>query len=360
MDMVTKGGDKQKRIGEKMLDDLKYIHERDAQDALGVAAKQWQQLTHRFDTSFTPSKPILNVVLAGMGGSALPGVFLGSWPKFNVPFEIVRGYDVPAYTGEQTLFISSSYSGNTEETLTALNAAEERGAQIVVIAAGGQLADHAREKNYPLFEIPGGIQPRMSSFFFLAAFVALFAPLGLIGENRQHELAEVADWLKDKSDSWAADVPAKDNQAKTIAQELMGKTVIMYSGPLLFPAANKWKICFNENAKNLAWSNQYPEFNHNEFIGWSSHPVDKPFAVVEIRSNLENDRVQKRFEVSERLLSGKRPEPFVVRPEGDTVLKQLLWSSVLGDFTSIYLALLNGVNPTPVDLVEKLKAALNE
>ena len=343
-----------------MLDDLKYIHERDAQDALGVAAKQWKQLAYIFDTQISVGDPVLNVVLAGMGGSALPGVFLGSWPTLNVPFEIARGYSVPTYVGEKTLFISSSYSGNTEETLTALHEAEQRGAQIVVIAAGGQLADHARDNNYPLFEIPSGIQPRMSSFYFLAAFVQLLQPLGLIGEGRQTELAEAAAWLEKQADSWGADVPAKDNQAKTIAQELMGKTVIMYSGPLLFPAANKWKICFNENAKNLAWVNQYPEFNHNEFIGWSSHPVDKPFAVVEIRSNLENERVQKRFEVSERLLSGKRPEPFIIRPEGDTILQQLLWSSVLGDFTSIYLALLNGVNPTPVDLVEKLKTALND
>jgi glucose/mannose-6-phosphate isomerase len=136
--------------------------------------------------------------------------------------------------------------------------------------------------------------------------------------------------------------------------------VVVYSGPLLFPAANKWKICCNENAKNLAWANQYPEFNHNEFIGWSSHPTEKLFAVVEIRSNLENERTQKRFVITERLLSGKRPMPIVVEPKGDTHLQQLLWSSMLGDFVTIYLALLNNQNPTPVDLVEKFKAELNK
>jgi glucose/mannose-6-phosphate isomerase len=135
--------------------------------------------------------------------------------------------------------------------------------------------------------------------------------------------------------------------------------VIVYSGPLLYPAANKWKICCNENAKNLAWSNQYPELNHNEFIGWTSHPVDKPFGVVEIRSNLENARTQKRFVVTEKLLSGKRPAPIVVTPVGENYLQQLLWSSMLGDFVTIYLALLNNQNPTPVDLVEKFKAELN-
>ena len=116
----------------------------------------------------------------------------------------------------------------------------------------------------------------------------------------------------------------------------------------------------NENAKNTAWDDQYPEFNHNEFIGWSSHPVEKPFAVVEIRSQLEHPRVQKRFVVTERLLSGKRPSPIVVEPKGDTLLKQLLWGIAMGDFVSVYLALLNNVNPTPVDLVEKFKVALDE
>ena len=114
----------------------------------------------------------------------------------------------------------------------------------------------------------------------------------------------------------------------------------------------------NENAKNTAWTNQYPEFNHNEFIGWSSHPVEKPFAVVEFRSNLEHERVQKRFEVSERLLSGMRPSPIVITPKGETLLQQLAYSFALADFASIYVAVLNGVNPTPVELVEKLKVEL--
>lgn len=340
-----------------MLDDLKVLNEKDPQDALGVCANQWQYLAKDFDAQFTPGAPVQNVVLAGMGGSALPGVILGSWPGLKVPFEIVRNYAVPAYVNQNTLFISSSYSGNTEETLEALQHAEEQGAQVVVVAAGGKLAAAAKEKGYPLFAIPDGIQPRMATFYFLNAFVKILAPLGLTVAD-VNELADASDWLRGELEKLAPTVPTENNPAKQIALELMGRTVIMYAGPLLFPAANKWKICFNENAKNTAWCNSYPEFNHNEFIGWSSHPVDKPFAVVEIRSNLEHQRVQKRFEVSERLLSGKRPSPLVVEPQGDTVLKQLLWSIAMGDFVSVYLALLNGVNPTPVDLVEKLKVEL--
>jgi glucose/mannose-6-phosphate isomerase len=342
-----------------MLDDLKMIHDRDAQDALGVADKQWQQLQYKFDVAVPDLSDIQNIVLAGMGGSAIPGVFLRTWPGTLVPFEIVRDYELPAYVGPNTLFISSSYSGNTEETLSALSEAEARGAQIVVTASGGKLADKAREKEYPLFVIPGGIQPRMCSFYFLAAFVQLLEPLGLVPKGSSDKLSATGDWLKDQTANWQPEIPTDNNPAKKLALELIGKSVVVYSGPKLFPAANKFKICLNENAKNVAWVNQYPELNHNEFIGWSSHPEQKPYAVVEIRSKLENERVQKRFVITERLLSGKRPAPEVVEPEGDTLIKQLMWSSNFADFTSIYVALCNGLNPTPVDLVEKLKTSLD-
>ena len=342
-----------------MLDDLKYIHERDVQDALGVTEKQWKQLEHKFPVSFRPKHDIHNVVFAGMGGSAIPAVFLQSWPGVNVPFEIVRNYHLPKYVSKNTLFVASSYSGNTEETLSALHDAEAKEANIIVMTTGGKLLEHAKSKNYPIFEIPAHLPPRMSVLNFLAACVRAFEQVGLIATGSHVLLHETAKWLEQQVSAWKPTAPASINLAKQIAQELMGKTVIVYSGPLMWPAANKWKININESSKNLAWANQYPEFNHNEFMGWTSHPVDKPFAVVEIRSNLEYERVQKRFEVSERLLSGKRPSPIVVEPQGDNLLEQLLWSTVLGDFVSIYLALLNGVNPTPVELVEKLKTALD-
>ncbi|MDB5182079.1 MAG: bifunctional phosphoglucose/phosphomannose isomerase [Candidatus Saccharibacteria bacterium] len=342
-----------------MLDDLKMIHDRDADDALGVAEKQWQQLQHRYEVDLAGFGDIANVIVAGMGGSAFPAGFLRSWPGTLVPLEVVRDYNIPSYVNEKTLFISSSYSGNTEETLAAIKEAEAAHAQIAVVAAGGKLAAYAKEKGYPLYTIPGGIQPRMSSFYFLAALVQLLEPLGLVPHGSDVELQAAGEWLKDQTASWRAEVPTRDNSAKQLAQELMGKSVVIYSGPKLFPVANKWKICCNENAKNVAWVNQYPEFNHNEFIGWSSHPVDKPYAVVEIRSNLEHERVQKRFVVSERLLSGKRPAPEVVEPKGETLIQQLLWAANFGDFTTLYLALLNGLNPTPVGLVERLKVELD-
>lgn len=340
-----------------ILDKLQVLSQRDPQGALAVAINQSKYFSASFDATYTPSGPVETIVWAGMGGSALPMVVVQSWPRLTIPFEVVRDYAIPPYVSGKTLFIASSYSGNTEETLEALAAAEVKGAQIAIVASGGKLAEIAAEKNYPLFEIPGGIQPRMATFYFVSAFLAIIKPLSVTVEDVS-ELTTVGEWLHGEASPFAADVPTSDNYAKQLALELVGKTTITYAGPLLFPAANKWKICMNENAKNTAWTNQYPEFNHNEFIGWSSHPVEKPFAVVEIRSNLEHPRVQKRFEVSERLLSGLRPSPIVVVPRGETLLKQLAYTFALADFVSIYVGILNGVNPTPVELVEKLKKEL--
>lgn len=344
-----------------MLDDLKFIHQRDGEDALGVADKQWQQLQYSFEFKTESLKPdqVDNIVYAGMGGSAWPAKFLQSWVGHSKPFEIVNDYSLPKYVNEKTLVIVASYSGNTEETLSALSDAEAKNAQVTVLTSGGKLLEAANQKNHAVLQIPTGIQPRMSTFYFIAAYACLFKHLGLINDDRIAELSETSQWLSQQTASWRPEVAASGNPAKQLAQELAGKTVIVYSGPLLFPSANKFKICINESAKNLAWVNQYPEFNHNEFIGWSGLPVVKPFAVVEIRSNLENPRIQKRFEVSEKLLSGKRPSPEVITPEGDTILKQLLWTAVFCDFVSIYLALINNVDPTPVELVEKLKAELD-
>lgn len=340
-----------------ILDNPQVLSQRDPQDALGIALNQCDYFSATFDATFEPNGTIENIVWAGMGGSALPMVVVQSWPRLKIPFEVVRNYDIPPYVNEKTLFVASSYSGNTEETLEALSHAEAAGAQIAVVAAGGKLTDIATEKGYPLFSIPGGIQPRMATFYFVSAFLAIIRPLGVAVEDVS-ELQSVGPWLREQLGAFVAETPTNENYAKQLATKLVGKTTITYAGPFLFPAANKLKICMNENAKNTAWTNQYPEFNHNEFIGWSSHPVEKPFAVVEFRSNLEHERVQKRFEVSERLLSGMRPSPIVIEPKGETLLQQLAYSFALADFVSIYAAILNGVNPTPVELVEKLKVEL--
>jgi len=342
-----------------VLDDLKMIHERDSQDMLGFAEKQIGQLAHEFELrGDVQSGVIQNVVYGAMGGSALPALFVQSWPQSSVPLEIVRGYDLPAYVDSKTLFIASSFSGNTEETLGALVQAEDRGAQIAVITNGGELRRIAEEKGYLLALLPQSFS-RLSLLYSFRALLQILETAGVVREEFRPQLEQTARRLNEALAAWRPDVPTSKNQAKQIAQELIGKSVVVYSGPKMYAAAYTWKINCNENAKQVAWVNQYPELDHNELTGWSKQPVVKPYAVIELRSSLEYPRIQKRFTETERLLSGMRPAPIVVDIEGSTVLDQLAWAMLLGDYVSLYVALLNGLDPAPLPLVDKLKQALS-
>jgi glucose/mannose-6-phosphate isomerase len=328
---------------------------------LGIAGKQPQQLRHDFDLQgwSPPENSFDNIVYAGMGGSALAAYFSTSWPAYKVPFEISRQYNIPAYVSSRTLFIASSYSGNTEETLSALAQAEERQATIVVIAGGGKLQQIAQDKNYTFILMPKAEQPRYAALYNLKALIQLISAAKLWNENDTIEsLHKTVEFLESNIGNLAPDVPTAQNPAKQLAQELMGKSVVVYSGPLFAPVAYKWKISFNENAKNVAWQGILPEFSHNEFIGWSSHPTNKPYAIIDLISSFDHPQITKRFDISARLLSGKRPQPNTVEAKGNNLIEQLLWTAIFGDFVSLYLGLLNGVNPTPVDLVEKMKTEL--
>lgn len=340
-----------------VLDDLKMIHERDAQDALGVAESQWTQLLHNFDIPTIEGK-FDNIVYAGMGGSSLSASLSLAWPGYKVPFEICRTYDIPAYVSEKTLFIAASFSGSTEETLSALAQAEAKHAKIVVITSGGKLSEIAEAKGYPIAKLPAISQPRYATLAILKAIVQIMVATGQCDASKTADLESLAKELEPNLKKFRADVPSEQNPAKQLALELAGSSPVVYSSSLFAGVAYKWKISFNENAKNVAWYGIYPEFNHNEFLGWSSHPIDKPYKIINLVSSFDHPQIQKRFQISERMLSGKKPSAEVVTLQGDTLIQQIIYGTTFGDFVSLYLALLNGLNPSPVDLIQKLKAEL--
>ncbi|HSX01916.1 MAG TPA: bifunctional phosphoglucose/phosphomannose isomerase [Candidatus Saccharimonadia bacterium] len=351
-----------------MLDQAEFIARYDKENALGVIADQPRQLHQEYEPgNLSHLAHARQVVVAGMGGSALAAEFVKSWlaDRLPVPLVIVRDYTLPAFVGPDTLVVASSYSGNTEETLAALAEAETRGAKIAVMAAGGKLLEAARAKGHahirtvphghPHFDLPAGLQPRLAVLYGVKALAVLLESVGLVSEV-QAELSAAAAWVLAEVPAWAAEVPAADNPAKQIAQQLAGHPVVVYGGPTLALPAMKWKIDCNENAKNLAFYNYFPEFNHNEFLGWA-HPVEQPFKVVELRSHLDHPQVQKRFDITNKLRA-KQFVPIEIQAAGTTKLEQMLWTVILGDFASAYLAFLNGIDPTPVELIERFKHEL--
>lgn len=343
-----------------MLDDIVGIHRLDSMDALGQVAKFGEQL--RYEVSLTPEffpkDEILNVVYVGMGGSALAALYIPTWPTLRVPFEIVRNYDLPTYVGEKTLVVVSSHSGETEETVEALRQAEEKSAQIVVITSGGKLADIAKGKGYSTALLPEVPQSRYWVAYNLKALAVVLTKAGVANAGVE-DLNNAGDFLQNSALSFEATVPTAHNPAKKMAQECIGKSVVVYAGPKLSPAAYKWKVGFNENAKQIAWFGQLPEVNHNEILGWLRHPEHKPYVVIDLVSEYESLKTQKRFEISERLLSGTRPKSYVVNAEGSNLLEQTLWAGLMGDFTTIYTAILSGEDPSPIKIIEKFKKTLS-
>lgn len=348
----------------EMLDDSNVLKQRDPGGVLTKAEKIFEQVNMELEIHQGESdgREIRHIIVAGMGGSSLAAdmvrPLLGE--KLTVPYEVVKGYELPAYAGEHTLVIASSYSGNTEETINCYRQALERGCQVAAIASGGKLIELAEADGAVYVRMTaGGIQPRMAMIMNLRGTLKLIGHFGFDTSQVLDDMANTYDWLAHESEKWARDVPTEHNYAKQLALMSVGKIPEFFGGPMTAAVAYKWKISWNENAKNLAYYNQYPEFNHNEFIGWSGHPIEKPFVIFDILSDHDPIRVTERMELSDRLLSGMRPKATQIRLAGDNYVAEVLWGCVLADFASIYVAIVNGVDPEPVVLVEKLKKELS-
>lgn len=345
-----------------ILDNANVINQKDPSGALMIAASQFKQTSFEaiVHSPEHDDRDITALVITGMGGSALAGLVLKVLlsTELAIPVEVIREYDLPAYINKNTLVIASSYSGNTEETLSALSQAEQKSAQIGIVAAGGKLIDRAVESSTAHVIMPTGVQPRMAMIYNLKGIFALLVNFGVVAPHWLTDLEALSGWLEDESAQWRPEVSTEQNYAKQLALETIGKSPVFYGSPLTAPLAYKWKISWNETAKNTAFWNEYPEFNHNEFMGWTSHPIEKPFVIFDIKSSFDKPRVLQRFELSDRLLSGQRPRAQEILLKGDTLLAQMVWGAILADFASIYTGILNGVDPTPVVLIEKLKQEL--
>ncbi|QQR52920.1 bifunctional phosphoglucose/phosphomannose isomerase [bacterium] len=340
-----------------MLDEVDFRARYDKDDCIGLIGRQLEQLASDLvqPVGLDPVR-VKRVLVAGMGGSALASELARVLWRDRLPWpvDICKDYDLPAYVDDQTLVICSSYSGTSEETLAALTTARSAGAQVVCITAGGKLLATAQTEKLPFVALPSGIQGRYGVLSGLMAWAVVAQALGVKG--LVDELQAAGRAVVEAAASWAPEVPAADNDAKKLAEALLGKPIILYAGPTMSAIAQKWKVDFNENAKHTAWWNVLPEMNHNELSGWG-HPREHGLRVVELRSELDHEQVRKRFEVMNRLISD-RWAPVEVYVVGKTAAEQTVWAFMLGSYVSGYLAILNQVEIATLPLVDKLKSQL--
>jgi glucose/mannose-6-phosphate isomerase len=299
------------------------------------------------------------VVFAGMGGSALAGNMLKNWlyERLLVPLEVSRGYQLPGHIGKNTLVVCSSYSGNTEETLSAYWYAQKMNCRIAVITSGGKLLKEAQRQQRIALELPKGLPPRLAVLAGLKALACLLADLGLVeAVDVRRELLDASNFLDIQKAALNADA-LENNRARDLAKQLQTKMPLIYGGPGLGAAAYYWKISINENAKQMAFYNTFPELDHNEFQGWQ-FPHEKNIQPLVLRSSFDGEKMYHRMQLTEQLLARFDYKPINVGAVGKTPLEQLLYTLMLGDYVSAYLAELNGVDPLEVSLIEQLKSKL--
>lgn len=300
------------------------------------------------------------VLIIGMGGSAIGGDLVRSLvaPEARLPIIVHRGYDLPVFVDDKTLVIVSSYSGNTEETLSAFNQALETGAKKLAITTGGKLKDMADEKGIPVLTFTYRSQPRAALAFSFLPILCFLQKLGLIGD-KSAEVDEALGVLQKFSIKIDETRPVSKNLVRQLAGKLHGHLPVIYGAGLLSEVAHRWKTQLNENSKAWAFYEVFPELNHNAVVGYQFPPeLAEKIVVVLLRSPLLAQPIQRRYEVTCQLLERAGVHYEFVDGEGTTPLSQMLSLILLGDYVSYYLAILHRVDPSPVEAINYLKEQL--
>ncbi len=298
------------------------------------------------------------LVVAGMGGSAVGGALaraaLGD--RAVRPFVIARGYALPPWTSPETMVLCSSYSGNTEETLAAYEAAGAVGAHRVVATTGGEIASIAREDGVPVVPLPGGFQPRAAVAYSLVVALEVAWLCGA-GERLHAEIDVAAAHTENLISSWRPG-GSHDGFPKELARGLHGTVPQIAGSGLTAPIAYRWKTQINENAKMPAFCAELPELDHNEIVGWQAAREVGSFSAVFLDDCDLHPRIRQRIELTRGLIAADAAATFRIETLGSTATERLLSLVVLGDLVSIYLAVLRGIDPSPVSTIERLKSAL--
>ena len=298
------------------------------------------------------------LVVAGMGGSAVGGALARAMlgDHASRPILASRAYGLPAWTTPETTVLCASYSGETEETLACYEAAGALGAKRVAVTSGGKLAELARADGVPVIPVAGGFQPRAAVAYMTVSALEVARLCGA-GPRMGAELDVAADHLEQLVVEWGAD-GAADSEAKALARKLHDSVPVIAGAGLTSPIAYRWKTQFNENAKIPAFTHELPELCHNEVVGWTDAPALGRFAAIFLDDSDTHPRIKERIALTRELIGDSATGTHVVQSRGNTAVERVLSLVLLGDLVSLYVAVLRGTDPTPVDVLETLKARL--
>lgn len=313
-----------------------------------------------------PATPPAAVVVCGMGGSGIAGEVLQALLADRIPVPVLSVKDerIPSSVDARTWFFACSYSGETEETLAAYEQACRRQAEVVAVASGGRLADLAGRRGHPVVRVPAGLPPRAALPYLLVPMVRLVARACGGGAEAEEEMRrqvdEAARLLEDLTARWGPAVPVSSNPAKALAVTLEGAIPVVYAGSAsMAPTAQRWKTQFNENSKVFAAWNAFPEFTHNEIVGWEGVTAGgPPFHVVFLRDREDGAANARRLEAARERLVGRARGASEVWSHGVGRLARMLSLILLGDYVSAYLAVVRGVDPTPIEAIQAIKQRL--
>lgn len=305
-----------------------------------------------------------NVVVAGMGGSAISGDIMLSLFRdtLDVPLIVNREYDLPKWVNKDTLVFCISYSGNTDETLSSFKLAYQKKCKIICISTGGKLQDLAEKRGIPFIKIPAGIQPRAATAYLLFPSIIFLKKIGLLKTAIETDIEETLAVTTDFVTLNKKEIPEEDNLAKQLAKKIFNTIPQIYGWRIYTPIAIRWRHQLNENSKIIARSDIVPECNHNDIVGWSGDPeVSKQFSCISFRDKDEETiDMTTRLNFMRDLFSNTAGNVIEISPKGKSQLAKMMYLMCLGDFTSCYLAVLRGIDPSPVDIITKLKKRLEE
>jgi len=318
------------------------------------------KVTEKLSISYGRPKKI---IVVGMGGSAIGGNILKDWLRetLPIPIDVCRDYHLPAHADEGTLVLASSYSGNTEETISAFLEAVERRCMIIAISSNGILQEFSQRIGLPFIKLPGGYPPRSAvPYLFLPLAISL-KKLGVL-KGVDEEIREAIAVLRQVREEVKTATITTKNLAKRIALDVEGSIPVIYGFGFYEGIALRIKTQFNENSKTPSISLCFPELNHNETVGWTGREdLTKNFTVLLIRDRDEPPEIRTRIDVTRKLVfDGKARKVIEIHSMGKGKLAKMLSIMYVGDFASVYLAILYGIDPTPVKIIDELKKKLEE